>query len=152
MRSIHPARIRAVAALTCSSPVVRAQSPPAGTDRVEEDWRLVISDPDPARDGPQITTCMFPDDGDLKSFAAFNLNDQASPRFAAGGVEIQFCDDGVVASSTSQGSARCETANEPIAWTQRMCLVEGVMTDSIEEGDSTTWGKFGQGKGSSTCR
>ena len=90
MRSIYPALVFAVATLTCPSTVIRAQSAPAGTDRVEEDWKLVIADPDPAGAGPQVTTCMFPDDGDLTNFVAFNLNYRASPSFAAGGVEIQY--------------------------------------------------------------
>ncbi len=147
MRSIHLAVVFAVAALTCSSTVVQAQSPPAGTDRVEEDWKLVIADPDPAGSGPQITTCMFPDDGKSSQFVAFNLNYRANPSFATGGVQIQTWDDGVEADSSSQGSAQCNTANEQITWTQRMSLSQGAMTYSIENGVSTTWGKFGQGNG-----
>ena len=90
---------------------------------------------------------MFPDDGDLTSFVAFNLNYRASPSFAAGGVEIQTWDDGSLSGSASQGSAQCEMAGEQITWTQRMSLAQGAMTYSIEGGESTTWGKFGQGNG-----
>src|SRR5687768_3262331 len=106
MRSIHRGLILAVAALTCSSTVIRAQSAPAGTDRVEEDWKLVIAVPDLAGAGPQITTCMFPDGDDFTVFVAFNLNYRASPSFAAGGVEIQAWGDGGVEASSEQGSAR----------------------------------------------
>src|SRR5579864_5748369 len=63
---------------------------PAATDRIEEDWELVIATPDLVAAGPQITTSMSPS-ADLTSspFVAFDLNYREYPDFTPGGMQVQ---------------------------------------------------------------
>ncbi len=147
MRLFHPSLVLAVATLMSSAGIVRAGETPEGTTRVEEDWELVIATPDLEGAGPQITTCMAPVPSDTTRFVAFNLNYRADPSFIAGGVHILVWDDNAVVDLSANETGRCNTTNELITWTQRMSLSVGSLSYSIRNGQSTTWGKFGQGNG-----
>ena len=43
-------------------------------DQVEEDWQVVIAEPDPLAVGPQITTIMSPNSDPTAAFVTFYLN------------------------------------------------------------------------------
>jgi hypothetical protein len=115
-------------------------------DRVEEDWQLVIASPNPDEVGPQITTCMSPVSDGSTSFFALDLNYRDYPSYQAGGMEAAVISntDGSVAGYSTQGDKVLGTANETITWTQRMSLSGGTLSYSVVNGQSTTWGSFGQ--------
>jgi hypothetical protein len=117
-------------------------------NRVEEDWQIVIANPDPVAVGPQITTCMSPTGDPSDTFVAFDLNYRDYPSFSPGGLQVKVCKGETVSDSDSQGSDIAFTPNESITWTQRMSLSLGSLSYSICNGQSTTWGQFGQGVGS----
>lgn len=114
-------------------------------DAVEEDWQLVIASPDPYSIGPQITSVMSPVSDSSTPFFAFDMNYREYPVFSAGGMQVQVWSSGNVTGTSSQGTALFNTAGEVITWTQRMSLSGGNMNYDINNGQSTTWGKFGQG-------
>ena len=60
----------------------------AVADRVEEDWEVVIGDPDPDSTGPQITTCMSPISGS-SAFVAFCLNYRDVSDWKPGGLQVK---------------------------------------------------------------
>ena len=66
---------------------------PAGgspaTDQVEEDWQLVVANPDPTSSGPQITTCMSPSSDPTASFVTFYVNYQDYPDWQPGGMQVK---------------------------------------------------------------
>jgi hypothetical protein len=114
-------------------------------DRVEEDWELVIEQPDTVGAGPQITTSMSPQGDNGISFVAFNLNYRDSP-FQAGGLQVQvWTDRARLMSSNSQRTQPLSTPGETITWTQRMSLSVGKIYFDVLNSASATWGKFGQG-------
>lgn len=117
-------------------------------DRIEEDWQLVIANPDPTSAGPQMTTTMSPT-GDLTSapFVAFDMNYREYPDFTPGGMQIQVWNGQDLVQTDSQGSSQASTANETITWTQQLKLSSGTLTYSILNGQSTTWGAFGTANG-----
>jgi hypothetical protein len=124
----------------------RAQTPPANTDQVEEDWQVVIATPDPTGVGPQLSTAMSPvADGSTPSFV-FDLNYQDYPTFTSGGMQAQVWDGDQLLSASSRGSGSLATTGETITWTQRMKIASGTVTFAVDSGRSTTWGKFGQGQ------
>lgn len=125
----------------------QAQGTASQADRIEEDWQVVIANPDPSVTGPQITTCMSPVTDSSTPFVAFDLNYRDFPSFRAGGVQVKVYSGESVLDSETQGSAICETANETITWTQRMSLSGGTVSYVVVNGQSTTWGQFGQGQG-----
>ena len=137
-------------AITLAGSIGRGQTSSNPIDRVEEDWVLVIGSPNPDEVGPQITTCMSPVSDESTSFVAFDLNYRDDPSFRSGGLQVKVCSgaDGSVASSASQGDDLLDTADETITWTQRMSVSGGnTVTYAIVNGQSTTWGAFGQDQG-----
>lgn len=134
-------------AFICSFDPVSGQSTPL-PDRVEEDWVLVIATPDTSSNGPQVTTSMSPS-GDLTvgPFVAFDLNYREYPSYTPGGVQTQVWSSNQLLTTSTQGSNQLNTANESITWTQFLSLSGGTVTYGVNNGQSVTWGKFGQGNG-----
>jgi hypothetical protein len=114
-------------------------------DRIEEDWQLVVANPDPDLDGPQSSTSMQPGGDDSSPVVVFSLNYQDYPAYQPGGLQIKAWNNDQVLTTASQGQGVCETSNETITWTQRMTLSGGSLSYKIVSGQSTTWGQFGQG-------
>jgi hypothetical protein len=119
-------------------------TPPPPVDRVEEDWELVIAEPAPAEEGPQITTTMTIQRDPTRAFVVFNLNYRDSP-FRAGGMQVQsWYGDALVHDGESR-EALAATAGETVRWTQRLSSLSGWLVFEILNGQSTTWGTFGGG-------
>jgi hypothetical protein len=148
-RPIRTAWLLASALLTVAATVTSApaqlQSLATAPDAVEEDWVLVIGNPDPLGVGPQITTVMSPTSDPTRSFIAFDMNYREYPVFFAGGVSTQVWSKGQITAFATQGSSVFGTNNETVTWTQRMSFSGGVLTYDINNGQSTTFGQFGQG-------
>lgn len=123
-------------AQTVSSPV---------PDQVQEDWQLVVTTPDALAVGPQITTVMSPDSGANSPFIAFDLNYHEFPFFYPGGMQVQVWSGNNVLDTASQGYAVLNTQSETITWTQQMYVSQGTLVYDVDNGQSTTWGQFGQG-------
>ena len=49
--------------------------------------------------------------------------------------------------ANSSGTGVCETQGETLTWTQQMTLSGGSVNFNVVNGQSLTWGKFGQGQG-----
>jgi hypothetical protein len=122
--------------------VVQAQEQLAVT-RVEEDWELVVGQPDADSTAPQVT-CVTSPLGDLSGLhASVELNHQTQPDFGSGGVNLQLW-NGEDSAGTRESVPRglLNYANETVRWTQAMSLTEYGLRFSVN-GDSTTWGHFG---------
>jgi hypothetical protein len=139
-------RFLIIAALTCSLAFARSTDDPPAPDRVEEDWELVIEQTDLPTVGPQMTTTMSPSGDNTGIFVALNLNYRENP-FKAGGLEIQVWEGRYLIVKDSDKTAQCMTNGETITWTQRMNLVNGVVSYEIMNGHSTTWNDFGNANG-----
>lgn len=120
-------------------------TPPPGFDRVEEDWELVIAAPDIEAVGPQITTTLSPVADNARGFVATNLNYRDSP-FRAGGLQVQAWVDGTQrGASDADHTEQLANDEETVAWTQVMWTGGGRINFGIINGNSTTWGRFGEG-------
>jgi hypothetical protein len=137
------------AAFALAGSIGLGQTSSGPPDQVEEDWQVVIGSPDPTGVGPQITTCMSPVSDGSTSFVAFDLNYIDYPPFTPGGLEAKvYSTTGDVVGSSTQNGAVLQTPNETISWTQRMSFSGGsTITYTIVNGQSTTWGQFGQSQG-----
>lgn len=116
-------------------------------DRVEEDWQLVVAQPDIEAVGPQITTSMSPVADGSSPFVAFDLNYSEYPSFQAGGMQLQVWSGNELLDTSSEGTAQFNTPGETVTWTQRMSLSNGSIEYQVLNGQSTTWGQFGQSGG-----
>jgi hypothetical protein len=134
-----------VAATAASAQAPAQAQAPIAFDAVEEDWVLVVATPDPDGVGPQITTCMSPVGDKSAPFVAFDMNYREYPQFSPGGMQLQVWSSGNVLATSSQGLAVFNTPGETVSWTQRMELDGGTINYDINNGQSVTWGNFGQG-------
>lgn len=138
----------ATLSLTVAAAVAQSTSTPSINsipDAVEEDWQLTIGIPDPIGVGPQITTCMSPVSDGSEAFVAFDMNYKEYPSFWPGGMQLQVWSKGSVIGTSSQGISLFNTAGETVTWTQRMSITGSTITYDIQNGQSVTWGQFGQG-------
>lgn len=124
-----------------------APAPAIEADRIEEDWSIVVADPDPDVTIPQITMKMEPDPVAGTPYLELNLNYRDSPSFMAGGLQARIRNVDETIDLASQGSEQLNTDGETITWTQRMTLSGGSIHFKITSGTSTTWGPFGVGEG-----
>lgn len=113
-------------------------------DRIEEDWRLVVGEPDPNVTAPQVTTAISPQ-GDIDGIhAIFNLNHQALDQFAPGGMQLQVWNGPTpISHYRLNPEAVLSDVGEAVTWTQVMELKGGGLNFRIINGQSETWGTFG---------
>jgi hypothetical protein len=113
-------------------------------DRVEEDWELVISQPEPDEESPQILNVIAPGGSTNSDFYVFEINHNTQPEYSAGGLELQRWTGNAVQSwSAFPDTSPLSTPNETITYTLRMKLYGGVLAVSVRNGQSVTWGDFG---------
>lgn len=109
---------------------------------IEEDWELIVKEPDDETQAPQVTCIISPDDGSL--FAAFNLNHKSFPEYDPGGLHLQLWNGEVpLGSAAFPDDSSLRTNNEVVTWTTRMEVKEGQLRFEIVAGSSNTWGTFG---------
>jgi hypothetical protein len=112
--------------------------------RVEEDWELVVRDPDVNNSAPQVICMMAPVANTESVHIALVLNHKTLPGYAPGGIQLQVWNGEQPCghlNSTAYGVLR--NPNETIRWTTRMSLQEGALLFEVTNGSSTSWGAFG---------
>ena len=113
--------------------------------RVEEDWELVIATPDARNAAPQVTCVMSPFSNLDGVFSTFLVNHRNTPTSMAGGLELQAWNaNSRLASKQASSSDVLNTAQEAIRWTTVMRLTEGTLVFEVVNGQSATWGAFGE--------
>jgi hypothetical protein len=124
-------------------------------DQVEEDWQAVVATPDVLGVGPQMTMVMSPNADPAAAFVTFYLNYRDYPNWQPGGLQLKAYGAASGPSAApplldtdTHGTEVCSTTGETISWTQRMSLSSGSVRVNVVNGQSTTWGNFGQGDGS----
>src|SRR5688500_7769802 len=111
---------------------------------VQEDWELVIADPDSNSAGPQVTCVISPFAHVNSLYAALELNQQTHPQYIPGGVQLHTWDgECILQSENFPSEAVLSTQGETIQWTQRMAIVGDEIVFDTDDGVSETWGNFG---------
>lgn len=111
--------------------------------RVEEDWQLVVNQPDVNLNGPQVTCVLSPSTMDQAYFAV-DINYHTQPGYLAGGLQMHAWNPGLpIVTCDFPDQGLMQTSNETVTWTQSMALADGVLTYSVFNGQSQTWGSFG---------
>jgi len=112
--------------------------------RIEEDWELVITEPSPNSDAPQVTCLIAPVANVASLYATFIVNHHDVPYFIAGGLQQQAWNGKtLLASKRYPDQAVLTTPGETIRWTQVMRLADDGLVFEVVNGESTTWGAFG---------
>lgn len=153
MRRTTAFRMRALGALVLAvatalvgvgSSYLQADGESVSVVKVEEEWELIVSEPESGRGAPQVTAVLSPF-GNLDGlYAAFELNHQSQPSYADGGLQLQVwnASDVPLATRTQKDGQTLASAGETVTWTQSISLSNGQLTFDIN-GSSATWGHFG---------
>jgi hypothetical protein len=121
-----------------------AADEPIQVVKIIEHWELTLNAPDASTTAPQITLTVSPTANLTSHYATLELNHQASPVFAAGGVHFHvWKGDHCLGSRHQAAGEPLNTAAEVIRWKQELQLADSQLTFSIVDGTSTTWGEFG---------
>jgi len=129
------------AAIFLASSVTRAQD----VVHVEEDWELVVGDPDANTAGPQIICTMSPLADIGGTYFTFEVNHQSVPYWAPGGLTIhQWSGESLAQSMNRTDRSVMRSSNETVTWTQSLDVQGGTLTFQVKSGQSSTWGTFGR--------
>lgn len=111
---------------------------------VEEDWELVLGEPDANVAGPQVSCSMSPFANISDTYFTTEINHRSVPWWAPGGISIhQWSGEWRIRSFDRADRATMETDDETVTWTQLLDVNSGILTFQIKNGVSTTWGPFG---------
>jgi hypothetical protein len=112
--------------------------------RVEEDWQLVLGEPDSNSCGPQIACTMSPLGHINGTYFTLELNHRSMPYWSPGGITLHhWNDEWRIESMERPDRSVMQTNDEIVTWTQSLDLDGNNVTFQIKDGTSTTWGPFG---------
>ena len=112
--------------------------------RVEEDWELVVTIPEPLQYSPQISTWMSPKDSlDNENFCA-NFNHAQKDEYSGGGFQTCAYDGtALIGDRVNRNGVKLSGSGELLKWTQVMAIVNQELVFAIKDGTSQCWGEFG---------
>ncbi len=112
--------------------------------KVEEDWEMVLGEPDPLQDSPQISTWMSPTSTLENEHFAVDWNHAQRPDFSAGGFQTKAFDGSLLMEdSLSENGDNFVMTGEVVRWTQVMAIHSGQLLFAVKDGTSQSWGSFG---------
>lgn len=122
---------------------VEGDAPPAIV-RVEEDWMMVLNEPDDEVDSPQFHTIMSPYQHLDGNYAQVLWNYRETPDYVSGGVQLQSYDGDYNIRMRSVEYRQLSTVAETVTWTQALTTDGLVISFEVFNGLSETWGTFGR--------
>ncbi|MEO1617939.1 MAG: hypothetical protein AAFV88_18945 [Planctomycetota bacterium] len=111
---------------------------------VEEDWEVVITEPDAAINSPQIAFFLFPDAEHDDCYFQLQMNYSAEDGYSSGGFRVgAFCNEVPMDEERSRVSEMLTWDNDRISWTSAMAVFDGKLMYALKDGDGQQWGNFG---------
>lgn len=140
--------LRCLLILTCAIAAVPAELLRSAEEpiivRVEEDWQIEIGAPDPQNDAPQLVNVISPVANTHNSHGVFEINHATLPDYTSGGIQIQtWIGDTHLGYKSAPKSQKLTTDNETITYTISMKIADNAITYEVSNGQSQTWGTFG---------
>lgn len=115
--------------------------------QIEQDWELVVGEPDLDTDAPQVVCVISPLADTNSVHAVLELNHQSFPEYNAGGLQLQlWCGETALTDRivcNAQNGVSLAHNDETITWTMRMSLNDGKLIFAVLNGQSETWQSFG---------
>ena len=125
------------------NPAVSTAAQEPSVVRVEEDWKIVLTEPNVTLDSPQFYTVISPF-GNLDSYyAQVHWNYRELPKFFAGGLQLQAYSGDKLLFRKSLGTGKLINVSESCTWTQVLVKTPKGLTFKIGNGNGSTWGPFG---------
>lgn len=123
-----------------------------GVFKVEEDWEMVIHEPDAINVSPQVTFAISPtgahEEADENSahncYFHLQMNYAADQNFSAGGFHVAAIEqDQITDEERSECQVVLSSAHDQLRWTSVMAVVNGKLMYAVKNGYSGDWGSFG---------
>lgn len=148
LMSVPLALTAAAILLHVSSSSISAQSSPegvpSGVTRVEEDWKIIVDNPSPETDSPQLTLVFGPSDPESGTHAIFELNHSTQPDFWEGGMQLQcWWGEQLLGYKNQHHPAELYHENETITFTTGTSIAENRIRMDVTNGHSQSFGDFG---------
>lgn len=111
---------------------------------VEEDWELVINEPEAAINSPQIAFFLYPDATDENCYFQLQMNYAAEDGYSSGGFRVgAFSNELPVDEERSRVIETLAWDNDRISWTSAMAVFDGKLMYALKDGQGLQWGSFG---------
>jgi hypothetical protein len=111
---------------------------------IEEHWEMTVGEPDASSSGPQVCMVTTPSGHLDGNFFMFTVNHRSHPEYASGGLQVQqWCGEDLLDSRSAPTNEPLHIDEEVLRWVQRTEVHGGVLTFEIINGESSSWGDFG---------
>ena len=121
------------------------QDPVIPYTRIEEDWELVIGEPDPDTHAPQVVNIISPWGDVSRDYAIFEINHSTQPEYLEGGVQLQLWrDERYYSNAGPYDCTLLSTPGETVTYTLSMAIYNGYLFVKVRNGSSLTWNSFGE--------
>jgi hypothetical protein len=136
-------RLVALFALCLTPPARAFDSGPVM--RIEEDWEIVVGEPSPDENLPQLYVVSTPSGSIDGQYSVFEINNLLLPDFYGGGLQFQtWWGDQATGEAHHTNYSSLSTNGETITFTVRLrAWGDGNVSFKVQNGQSTTWGAFG---------
>ncbi|KAA5540021.1 hypothetical protein FYK55_22140 [Roseiconus nitratireducens] len=129
------------AAMLCSSATAQETSP---VFMVEENWEMVINEPDVAINSPQVAFFLYPDADCSTCYFQLQMNYAAEAGYSSGGFRVgAFVDEQPVDDERSQIQQCLAWDGDTIRWTSAVAVFDGKVMMAVKDGFGWQWGAFG---------
>lgn len=111
---------------------------------VEECWELILNEPEPANNSPQVSFFVFPDEENEESYFELQMNYAADEHYSSGGFRVTAVQDGNPVHYQRGGThQKWSVDQDRISWKTVLAHSKGKYYFAIKEGHSSDWGDFG---------
>jgi hypothetical protein len=143
--TLFPAALLALLAMALAPAATANGAEPYGEPwKIEEDWELVVNDPDPITNSPQITFFTCPDATNETCYFQLQMNYAADAGYSSGGFHVAAAlDEELVDQARSQTRRTITVDGDRIRWTSVMAVINGEFLYAVKDGHGDDWGAFG---------
>lgn len=112
--------------------------------KIEEDWDMVINEPDSANISPQVTFFTSPSTNLDDAYFQLQMNYAADAEFSGGGFHVASVqNDAIQDEARSDTRSVLATDGDHIRWTSVMAIIHNKALFAVKDGQGTEWGNFG---------
>ena len=112
--------------------------------KVEEDWEMVINEPDVANNSPQVTFFTSPSYESEDSYFQLQMNYHADEEYSSGGFHVAAVDGGSILDEARSVTRKTfATDDDRIRWTSVMAVINDRALFAVRDGYGQEWGDFG---------
>lgn len=111
---------------------------------VEEDWEVVLNDPEPKINSPQISFFLYPDSTQTDVYFQLQMNFAAEEGYSSGGFRVgAFQNEVPLDEERSVIREVWNIDGDKISWTSAMASWDNKLMYAVKNGSGGQWGTFG---------